>query len=79
MANVIALSNTDLTEQQVLLTNGYLGFSQFKGEQDIKILFAKKKNTNCLEESDPCNNNEGKLKGGRDWRSERNKNSGVVN
>ncbi len=41
-ANAIAVSNTALEEQQALLDSGYLGFSLLKGEDDIKVLFARK-------------------------------------
>lgn len=42
-ANAIALSNNYLEEQQQLLESGYMGFGLLKGEEDFRILFAKKK------------------------------------
>ncbi|MDX9871708.1 MAG: hypothetical protein RBT41_04720 [Clostridia bacterium] len=40
--NALAISNADLEEQQALIAGGYLGFALLKGEQDIKVLFAKR-------------------------------------
>jgi len=53
--NAVSISNTDLEEQQALIAGGYLGFDLFKGEQDIKVLFAKKKD-------EERNNNAGESK-----------------
>lgn len=39
-SNAIILSNTAFAEQQELLHNGYRGFSQFRDEDGIKIIFA---------------------------------------
>ena len=39
--NTVILPNTAFDEQQQLLNNGYRGFSQFKDEEGIKILYAK--------------------------------------
>ena len=44
----IAVSNIALEEQQALLECGYLGFSLLKGEDDIKVLFARKKETRTI-------------------------------
>ena len=39
--NVVILPNTSFTEQQELLNNGYMGFSQFKDQDGIKIKYAR--------------------------------------
>lgn len=39
--NPIILSNTSFIKQQELLHNGYRGFSQFRDEKGIKIMYAK--------------------------------------
>ncbi|GAB6181628.1 hypothetical protein JCM14036_29470 [Desulfotomaculum defluvii] len=41
-SNVIHVPNTSFKEQQQLFDQGYVGFSQFKDEEGIKIIFAKK-------------------------------------
>jgi hypothetical protein len=40
-ANAVSLPSTAYEEQQHLLNNGYRGFSQFKDEKGIKIMYAK--------------------------------------
>lgn len=44
MENAVSVLNTSFEEQRKLLTNNYRGFSQFKDEEGIKILYAKKIN-----------------------------------
>lgn len=41
-SSTIHVPGTFFEKQQELLNNGYLGFSQFKDEEGIKIMFAKK-------------------------------------
>jgi len=40
-ANSISILNTCLAEQEKLINEGYRGYSQFKDEEGIKIVFAK--------------------------------------
>ncbi len=39
--NPVIILNTSFTEQQDLINNGYRGFSQFRDEDGIKIMYAK--------------------------------------
>ena len=40
-ANPVIVSNTSFAEQQELLKNDYLGYSQFKNQDGIKIMYAR--------------------------------------
>lgn len=44
-SSTIHVPNTFFKKQQELLSSGYLGFSQFKDEEGVKIMFAKRINS----------------------------------
>ena len=41
-ANTVIVANTSFEEQQELLKNDYRGYSQFKDQDGIKIMYARK-------------------------------------